>query len=797
MASGRYERVWELFNAAVELRGEQRPEFLQRACGDDPDLRREVESLLAHDQPGTGLDQPALGAAINVARLASAPEAKDTLPLPERIGTFEILGLLGSGGMGVVYRAQQSTPAREIALKLIRPGLATSAARRRFQMESRTLARLRHPGIATIYEAGTLATPAGEQPYIVMEYVRGLPLREFAEARAMDTPARVALLARLCDAIEHAHQRGVIHRDLKPGNILVEEIDGLPQPRILDFGVARLTDGPTQTTTATASGQLIGTLAYMSPEQLDADPHAADTRSDIYSLGAIGYELLSGQLPVDVHASSVFAAMEAVRDTSPRSLASLDRSLRGDLDTIILKALDKDPEQRYASAAALAVDLRRHLAKLPILGRKPSLRYLASKFAARHRVLVAATAVALLGLVSGVVGISIGLVRARQAGDELRGQVQQTSETAAFLARDVVAHLDAIAGTAEVRQRLLDRLDRQVTDLLQRSPDDAVLLDTHAAILTQRSDIAVDEDRLDDALDPRREALTIRERLAAAEPNNPERQADLSIALVKLGDLFNRHPDVTPAQALYDQAFAIDVRLAQDYPASRHFVDNLAWSYDRLGHLAMRQADHARAEALFERRCQTNLRLLKLDPGNLTTVHGIWEVQSLLASLAEARADDSAAREHLRAALEAAHTLVQGAPHNRLYRQAEVVAHLQLAHALGDDPTASAELYDEAAGSARRLLELDPHDAALQRLLWTGLVDGAQMAARTANTRRSIELLTEALNLYHAGILPDPTPPDSASGVANLETLLYELRSKADPSTSTAAAVAPATAPAE
>jgi serine/threonine protein kinase len=212
--------------------------------------------------------------------------------------------------MGVVYCARQDHPDRVVALKVIRPGMATTVFRRRFANEIGTLARLRHPGIAQIHDAGTVAAEHGEQLYIAMKYVEGEVLTRYAEARKLGLRARLGLLAKVCDAVEHAHQRGVIHRDLKPPNILVEDGDEGPRPRILDFGVARLTtvDAPVATMSLNG-GQLLGTLGYMSPEQVEADPRELDTRSDIYAIGVMGYELLCGWLPIDVSGRTVFAAV--------------------------------------------------------------------------------------------------------------------------------------------------------------------------------------------------------------------------------------------------------------------------------------------------------------------------------------------------------------------------------------------------------------------------------------------------------------------------------------------------------
>ena len=772
MTPQRHQRIMELFNAAVEQPADARAAWLAEACGDDAELRVEVESLLAHDFSAGGLDRPPLGAAVAWSEFADARPAD--LPVPERIDKFEILSVLGSGGMGVVYRARQQQPARIVALKLIRSDLATPASRRRFQTEMETLARLRHPGIAAIYEGGTLVTAAGEQPYIAMEYVEGTPLAEVMADGRLDQAARVALLARLCDAVEHAHRRGVIHRDLKPANILVEMVDGVAQPRVLDFGVARLTDRETRATTATAPGELLGTLTYMSPEQTDGDPNAIDTRSDVYSLGVIGYEMLCGQLPVDIPGTSVYSAIQAIRETPPKPLHLRDRTLHGDLNTIILKALAKDREQRYDSAAALAADLRRYLAHEPILGRPPTAWYLLSKYAARHRVVVGAAALALVGLALGAAAAGYGLVRARQAAGELAIELQQASDTVAFLAGDVATNLDAIAGTAEVRRRLLDRLIGQVDEVLRRRPGDERLLAAKARVLDQRGGLAVAESDYGLALALFEQALAIRERLAAANPDDAQLQTDLSIALVKVGDAYNDQHDFAAARPWYERALHIDEQMASLHPGPRQ-LDTLAWSYDRLGVLAVRAGRLDDAEQYIGLRREINERLLALDPDNPTTLHGLWETHDLLAGLAERRGDKETAIRETRAALECANRLVSREPHHRRYLLAQLCSQTCLGNLLvAQSPGEASTQLDVAIERGERLLELEPQDCVAQWWLGAALHRRATLAAAAGDAERAIGCLERALALYRAGCASTVEP--SGIDLTQLEQELAQIR---------------------
>src|SRR5215831_8724338 len=300
----------------------------------------------------------------NRSRTASIPARS----LPPSVGRYRILQLVGEGGMGVVYEAEQEHPRRIVALKVMKPGIAGPEQVRRFEHESRVLGRLQHPGIAQIYEAGTADAGFGPQHYFAMEFIRGQSLREYAQALHLNVRQRLELMIKICDAVHHAHQRGVIHRDLKPGNILV---DASGQPKILDFGVARSTDSDAHATRQTDLGHLVGTLAYMSPEQVLGDPLELDTRSDVYALGVILYELLAGRLPYTV-SRNLPEAVQTIREEEPAPLSSIVRNYRGDIETIVAKALEKDKARRYASAAGLAADIRRYLTDEPIVARPPS-----------------------------------------------------------------------------------------------------------------------------------------------------------------------------------------------------------------------------------------------------------------------------------------------------------------------------------------------------------------------------------------------------------------------------------------
>ncbi|MEM7396988.1 MAG: serine/threonine-protein kinase, partial [Verrucomicrobiota bacterium] len=329
--------------------------------------------------------------------------------MPEVKG-YTLIRKIGEGGMGAVYEAIQKKPNRRVALKILRPGLMSKSMIKRFGFETETLARLEHPLISRLYEVGTIEN---NQPFFAMELVEGIPLTDYAKTHGLSLKARLELFIHIIQGVHHAHQKGVIHRDLKPANILVDRA-GLP--KILDFGVAKATGGGDRITTIeTNQGALLGTLPYMSPEQAGGDSAELDTRSDLYSLGVIGYELLTERMPHDLDNMKLHEAVRVIVSEDPPRIGAFDRSLKGDLETILAKALEKEKARRYQSGYEFAADITRYLKNEPILARSPSAWYKVSKFARRNKILM--TGITLLGasLIGGIAGTTIGLFKARDA----------------------------------------------------------------------------------------------------------------------------------------------------------------------------------------------------------------------------------------------------------------------------------------------------------------------------------------------------------------------------------------------
>ncbi len=377
----------------------------------DPALADALRPLLASTPADAFLEPPPRTAAT---------------PPPRRIGLYEIVRAIGSGGMGTVYEARQTRPQRTVALKVLRAGLATPDAVNRFELESQVLATLRHPSIAQVFDAGVHEDPGGPVPYFVMEFIDGAePITAFAREHRLDTAGIIDLFHSVCDAVGHAHQRGVIHRDLKPGNILV---DSAGRIKVIDFGVARIIEADdrndpqfgTPTPSHTLHGQLVGTPAYMSPEQCNAGTDAVDTRADVYALGTVLYELLAGRTPHDFSNADIAEAVRAVRDDAFPPLSRFAPGTRGDLETIVHHALEKAPSRRYQSVNEFSRDLSRFVAKEPIDARPASVVYQLTRFAQRNRSLVASSAFAAAALLVATI-LSVGFgVRAASERDRAR-----------------------------------------------------------------------------------------------------------------------------------------------------------------------------------------------------------------------------------------------------------------------------------------------------------------------------------------------------------------------------------------
>ena len=401
--------------------------------------------------------------------------------MPARIGGFLIKGVIGSGGMGTVYLARQDHPRRTVAVKVINPGVTNERAFKRFDFEAQMLARLQHPGIAQIYEAGTWDEGAGGVPYFAMEYIAGAKiLTDYANDRKLGTRKRLELLADACEAVGYGHTKGVIHRDLKPGNILVT---GDGDVKIIDCGVDRSTDSDAAATMATGAHDIVGTLQYMAPEQCSGDVHDLDSAADVYAMGATAYELLSGNLPYEVSGTGLAGAIKIITENQPPSLGALDASLRGEVAMIIAKAMSKEREDRYRTASELGDDLRRHLAGDAILACPPTIMTTLRRVIRRNRMAVAGLAIIFILLSAAAVAGVYALVNNNRALEAQNNALAEQAEKHAmvgelmgFYMRDTVGSLQAVSANPEVREHFMAKNMEYLERLRQEGSQDPVIM---------------------------------------------------------------------------------------------------------------------------------------------------------------------------------------------------------------------------------------------------------------------------------------------------------------------------------
>jgi eukaryotic-like serine/threonine-protein kinase len=559
------DKARELFNAARNLPSAEREPFLDKECGDDDALRDEVETLLSHIFTSENTEDSGDGGGSTIDY-----EVGDT------IGKFKIIGVLGEGGMGIVYLAEQSKPVRRrVALKVIKAGMDTKQVIARFEAERQALAMMNHAGIAQVYEAG--ATEQG-RPYFVLEFVKGMPITEACDEHKLDTKQRLELIAKVCDAVQHAHTKGIIHRDLKPSNILVSlGEDDVLEPKIIDFGVAKATNQQlTDKTLVTQVGRFIGTPSYMSPEQADLKAIDIDTRTDVYALGVVTYEVLTGFPPFDpqtLRDAGLEKMREIIRTQPPpkpsTQLSSIDDDdatkiaeshqiqisalagmLRKELEWIPLKALRKRRSERYDSAKSMGDDIRRYLVGEALVAGPESTIYRFKKTLIRHRILFIAATTVVLSLVIGMAVAIIGWTEAST----------QRGVSGLVLNLLLMESEDTLNPSRETKKKIYDDRIEQLEKIQNELGDSPELF--HAIGLTyqhlgrwHKNSPDINQSDFNKALDQYNAALNIANRL----DKYPQ---DVGTALVRIGDLHKQAKNYPEALEYYEEAlpfFQLDV----------------------------------------------------------------------------------------------------------------------------------------------------------------------------------------------------------------------------------------------
>ncbi|MBX3387968.1 MAG: serine/threonine protein kinase [Phycisphaeraceae bacterium] len=732
MTPERWAIVKGIFAAARKAPRRDRAAIVESLCDGDVEIKTQAQALLDADDAMPEMDTPS--------RLLGLPQTDSeklidgaSTVTPERVGSYSVLRLVGSGRSGAVYEAMQPKTRRAVALKVVRLGRTGAQALQRFEFEATALARLSHTGIAQIYEAGVDTNSGEARPFLAMEMVSGARITEYVNRENLDLRSRIRLVVQVCEAVQHAHERGIVHLDLKPANILVSS-EG--QPKIVDFGVAMISDLP-EGAQPTERG---GTIPYMSPEQLSGRSNEIDLRSDVYALGVLLYELIEGKLPREIAGRSYVEAI--LRAKAGGGFAWAGKSKPGvdeDLKQIVLRATKASPDERYQSALELGLDLRRYLEGFPVSARKATAIYVAGRFVKRRRGASAAIALGALGLLA-MAGWSVW------SGRRARDDAAVARELVTLVLNEEVARIADTQGTQEARRAWIAHVRPGVMQLLSRHPRDAGTALVAARLLMLESDVEHESARIDDALRLRLAALKIRQSAALADQTDERTLMDFSINLAKAGDVFLDRGYVQEGRSFYERALSIDKELAARPGASDEAIDNLSWSYERRRRFAATTEEN---RELAEKKLALAKELVQRDPRRAISRYNLACAEISLADFAASPAEKE---PHLRSALQEAQVAMGINSESRSSYRAFIVAMRRMAELkAGDAPDdETRQLIDEMVALAESFRSSERRDLGL-----CSAVLHAEMAAAEILIRWGYR--DEAIDLSHRveALLPD------------------------------------------
>jgi eukaryotic-like serine/threonine-protein kinase len=795
MTPDRWQRVQEVLAEAAELEGSSRSAFLDETCRGDPELRKEVESLLSSlESASVGfLESPAIDA-VRELSLATPGPASPSLARGTRLGPYEILALLGSGGMGHVYLAARADEQyqKRVAIKVVKRGTDTDFVLRQFRQERQILAGLDHPNIARLFDGGN--TDEG-LPYFVMEYVEGEPITVFCERHGLGVRERLRLFRTVCGAVQFAHQNLVVHRDLKPGNIFVTN-DG--SSKLLDFGIAKLLNPElsAQTIDMTAANLRLFTPDYASPEQIRGE--RITTASDVYSLGALLYELLTGRHPYRVKSRTAEAISKAVLEDDPEkpSMAvtrarqgeataeaplrsepqKLRRLLIGDLDTIVLKAMRKEPHRRYTSAEQLSEDIRRYLEELPVAARKDTVSYRAGKFLRRHKATAAAAALVFLSLIGGIVATSWQARVARREHDRAERRlkdVRQLANSFLFEFHDAIANL---AGSTPARELIVRRALEYLGTIAREAGTDRSLQRELANAYEKLGEIQGGANaNLGDtagAIASYRAALGIREALLAADPKSSTDAVAFASCLETLAGILGRAGNADESFRLAQQALTVRESLVKADARSWALRKGLAKAHFVLSNQLLNRPRDQIAE--MEKAREIYEALAAEDPRNPSARRSVALTNKYLASAHSSLGENEIALEGYQKSEAIERELVAADPTNALYKK-------DLSHSYGGVGQAlfalgrvaeGAESYRKAIAIRSELVDADPKNAEIRRALAWGYVQLGRQLVDFSDPRAALESLGRAIPICEDLVASDPGDAGKIEILADCHTLM-------------------------